>query len=91
MTTNEAAERLRDYLAGAVLESDGGPADIEEAENIADDIFDTHAGKAFLAAAKREGAREAVERIRTKLSKTIGVPGLQATYLLGILDEEAVR
>jgi len=59
MTTNEAAERLTFWMQDTAAESFSDGHGWEKGKQLLDDA---------LAAAKREGAREAVERVRAEFS-----------------------
>jgi hypothetical protein len=92
MTTNEAAERL-------LQTASEGEAIVVQRTALGPLV--TYHPDDFLAAAKAEGAREAVERIRAAYKveslwewedsdTPLGSP-VSETKLLAILDEEAVR
>jgi hypothetical protein len=81
MTTNEAAARLRTQH-GHRMVSRPGPVASEYLADVVDEA---------LAAAKAEGAQEAVERIREAAEASPWVSPIALGALGKLLDEEAAR
>lgn len=97
MTTNEAAERLRERIDERIAKLNPGQGMARDRRHYTDwcRIHLQHVrdeAMEALAAAKAEGAREAVERIREHLSRKLQDDAYyDARDVAAILDEEAAR